>query len=116
MSLCLGPEIIINNAFYARKGRQPFLEDSALRDFCNILYEKITGDNESGINYRYVHFRVEDVEMERFFECNEQYIKGINKVVCRKEVEEEAIKKLNSIYEPEVQVMLENARKEFAEV
>ena len=98
MSLCLGPEIIINNAFYARKGRQPFLEDSALRDFCNILYEKITGDNESGINYRYVHFRVEDVEMERFFECNEQYIKGINKVVCRKEVEEEAIKKLDNVF------------------
>lgn len=33
MSMYMGPKVIINNAFYAKKGAQPILEISALRNF-----------------------------------------------------------------------------------
>lgn len=114
MSLCMGPQIIINNAFYAQAGAQSFLELSTLRSFCNILYDKITGHNKSGISYKYVHFQVNEADIDDFFEMDDHFIRGINKVVCVKEVKAETVKKLNSIYAPEIQVILEDARETFA--
>lgn len=114
MSVYMGPKVIINNAFYAKKGVQPILEISALRNFCNILYDKITGENKSGISYKYVQFQVADTDIEEFFDTDNHFMKGIGKVVCVDEVKEETIKKLNSVYAPEIQEMLEDARKEFA--
>ncbi len=114
MSVCMGPKIIINNAFCAKKSYQPFLEISALRNFCNILYDKITGDDEIGNSYKYVQFQVDDSDIESFFEADDHYIKGIDKIVCVKQVKEETLKKLNSVYAPEIQEILEAAREEFA--
>lgn len=116
MSVHMGPEVIINNAFYAKKGAQPFLEISALRNFCNILYKKITGENRSGIRYKYVQFQVAGTDIEDFFETDNNFIKGIGKVVCVEEVKEETIRRLNSAYTPEIQKMLEDARKDFATI
>lgn len=102
----MGPKVIINNAFYAKKGAQPILEISALRNFCNILYDKITGENKSGISYKYVQFQVADTDIEEFFDTDDHFMKGIGKVVCVDEVKEETIKKLNSVYASEIQEML----------
>lgn len=110
----MGPKTIINNAFYAKKGAQSVLEMRALRNFCNILYEKITGENRSGISYKYVQFQVANTDIENFFETDNHFIKGMDKVICVKEIKEETVKKLNSVYAPEIQEMLEDAREEFA--
>ncbi len=114
MSVYMGPKIIINNAFYAKKGAQPFLEISSLRNFCNILYEKITGVNRSGISYKYVQLQVTGTDIEDFLEADTHFIKGIGKVVCVKEIEEETVERINSVYTPEIQEILKDAREEFA--
>ncbi len=114
MSVYMGPKVIINNAFYAKQGAQPFLEISALRDFCNILYEKITGENRCGISYKYVQLQVASTDIENFFETDNHFIKGIGKVVCVEAVKEETVQKLNSVYAPEIQEMLKDAREAFA--
>lgn len=115
MCVLMGPEVIINNAFYAKRNEvQPFLEIDALRRFCNILYDKITGDNESGISYKYVYFQVDKADVEEFCNIDDQFIRGIDKVFCTRKVEEYELEKINSVYEPEIRTMLKNAREVFA--
>lgn len=113
MCLLMGPQVIINNAFLAKKGPQPFLEISALRKFCNILYGKITGGN--GVGYKYVLFQVSEADVERFCDSDDQFVRGIGKVFCTREVEEEKVEKINSVYTSEIQIMLKDAREAFAE-
>lgn len=115
MCVLIGPEVIINNAFFAKGNEmQSFLEVNALKTFCNILYDKITGDNESGISYKYVYFQVDEIDVEEFCDFNNQFMRGIDKIFCTRKVEEKQLEEVNSIYAPEIQVMLRNAREAFA--
>lgn len=114
MCLLMGPQVIINNAFLAKKGPQPFLEISALRKFCSILYDRITGSSESEGGYKYVLFQVSEADVERFCDRDDQFVKGIDKVFCTREVEAEKVERVNSIYASEIQVMLKDAREAFA--
>lgn len=114
MCLLMGPQVIINNAFLAKKGAQSFLEISALRRFCNILYDKITGECKSGGGYKYVLFQVSDADVERFCDRDDQFVRGIGKVFCTREVEAEKVEKINSIYASEIQIILKDAREAFA--
>lgn len=116
MCLLMGPQVIINNAFLAKKEPQPFLEISALRKFCNILYDKITDRNEGGGSYKYVLFQVTEADVERFCDDDDQFVRGIGKVFCTRKVEAEKVEKINSIYTSEVQIMLKDAREAFAEL
>lgn len=117
MCVLMGPEVILNNAFCAKKDKElPFLENNALRRFCNILYDKITGENASGIRYKYVCFQVDEADVEEFCDTDNRFVKGIDKVYCKKKVDEETLQKINSIYEPEIQIMLKDAREAFAEM
>lgn len=110
-----GKEVIINNAFFAKKDEMcSFLEINALREFCNILYDKITGENESGISYKYVCFQADEADVEEFCDIDGRFIRGIDKVYCTRAVEEETVRRINSIYAPEIQIMLKNAREAFA--
>lgn len=116
MCLLMGPQVIINNAFLAKKEQQSVLEISALRKFCNILYDKITGKNESGVIYKYVLFQVSEADVERFCDDDDQFVRGIGKVFCTGKVEPEKVEKINSVYPSEVQLMLKDAREAFAEL
>lgn len=116
MCLMMGPQVIINNAFLAKKGPQPFLEISALRKFCNILYDKITSGNENGISYKYVLFQVSETDVERFCDDDDQFVRGIGKVFCTREVEAEKVEKINSVYASEIRIMLKDAREAFTEL
>lgn len=111
----MGPEVIINNAFFAKRNEElAFLDFSALRSFCNILYDKITGGNGRGKGYKYVCFQVDEMDVEEFCDANIQFVRGIDKVFCMGKIEEEDLKIINSIYEPEIQTMLKDAREVFA--
>ncbi len=115
MCVLMGPEVIINNAFFAKSDEvQPFLEINALRTFCNILYDKITGDNDSGISYKYVYFQVDEVDVEEFCDFDRQFMRGIDKIFCIEKVDRKKLEEINSIYAPEIQTMLRNAREAFA--
>ncbi len=113
MSIYIGPKVIINNAFCGKKA-QSFLEFNALRDFCNILYEKMTGKNRSGISYKYIQLQVSGSDIKNFFETDNHFIEGISKVICTEEVTEETVQKINSIYPAEIQEILKEAREAFA--
>lgn len=111
----MGPEVIINNAFFAKRNEElTFLEFSALRNFCNILYDQITGGNGNGKRYKYVCFQVDEMDVEAFCDADIQFARGIDKVFCRGKIEEEKLKIINSVYEPDIQTMLKDAREVFA--
>lgn len=113
----MGPEVIIYNAFFAKREENlVFLEFSALRNFCNILYDKITGENESGTRYKYVCFQVDEMDVEEFCDVDIQFARGIDKVFCTGKIEEEKIERINSAYEPAIRIMLKNAREVFAAI
>ena len=117
MCVLISPEVVINNAFFAKKDKtQSFLENNALRTFCNILYQKITSENESGICYKYVYFQMDEADVEEFCDIDDQFIQGIDRVYCTREVQEETVAKVNSIYTPEVRTMLKNARDTFSQL
>ena len=47
MCVLLGPNVVINNAFFAKRNDNlSFIEMKSLREFCNILYDKITNSDQ----------------------------------------------------------------------
>lgn len=115
MCVMMGPEVVINNAFLAKKEViSNYMEFSSLREFCNILHEKITGDNRSGISYKYAYFQVDEADIEKFCDLDAQFIRGIDKIFCTRIVEQEDVDRINSMYAQEVQDIIEEARDTFA--
>jgi len=112
----MGPQVIINNAFFAQKEPLPYLEIDKLRKFCNILYDKITGGSNYGVVYKYVLFQVSEADVEKFCDADEQFVRGIGKVFCMGKIEEEKIERINSAYASEIRMMLKDARDAFAEL
>lgn len=109
--------MIISNAFLAKKNElelDTFLEIEELREFCNILYDKITGENDSGIRYKYVCFQADEADVERFCEVDDQFKQGIDRIYCTREVKAEVVQRINSVYSEEIQIMIRNAREAFA--
>lgn len=114
MCVLINPEVVISNAFFARKHEETtFLETSALQEFCNIVYEKITGST-NGRNNKYVYFQVDDVDMDEFCSCNERYVKGINKIYATEIIQSDELNKVNSIYDKDIQRSLAAAREVFS--
>lgn len=117
MCVLLGPKVIISNAFFAKQNLNlSFMEMNSLRDFCNILYDKITGNNQHGGNNKYVYFKVDDSDLDDFFDSNEDFVRGINKIYKLKDIDIDELCAVNSIYDLEIQASLENARNEFAQM
>lgn len=114
MCLLMGPQVIINNAFFAQKEQPSYLDISQLRRFCNILYDKITGSSDSG--YKYVLFQVSEADVGKFCDVDDQFVRGIGKVFCMGKVEEETVERINSVYASEIRMMLKDARDTFAEL
>lgn len=114
MCVLIGPEVIINNAFYARKNESKnSLAISELQQFNFILYDKMTKENDTGVRYKYVCFLADWKDVEEFCRTDEQFINSIDTVYCTKQIEEEAVQRVNSIYTPDIQMMIQNAREDF---
>lgn len=111
MCLVLSPEVVLTNAFYASKGKTKNLNNIALREFCSILQDDITGDNT---NHKYVYFDMDDEDLDDYLEFNRRFERGINKVYCVDDIEEPEMQRVNSVYTKEIQSIIQRARETFA--
>lgn len=117
MCVLLGPKVVINNAFFAKQNLNlSFMEMNALQDFCNILYDKITGNSEKGSRNKYVCFKVDDSDLDEFFDSDRDFIRGIDKIYKLRDIDINDLLAVNSIYDADVQASLEDARKAFSQM
>ena len=69
MCVLLGPNVVINNAFFAKRNDNlSFIEMKSLREFCNILYDKIRNSDQTGNRRQYVCFKVVIVDLYNFYD------------------------------------------------
>lgn len=110
MALYLSPKTVLYNAFYSRQetdGQCAEITIENLRAFCNRLYDAITGNTRN----KYVVLGVDDESIEEFMDRNDDFIKGITKIVCTRRIRPGEVKGLNAIYENDVQAILDDSRK-----
>ncbi|MCI7040863.1 MAG: hypothetical protein MR992_01845 [Lachnospiraceae bacterium] len=117
MCVLLGPNVVINNAFFAKRNDNlSFIEMKSLREFCNILYDKITNSDQKGNRSQYVCFKVDNVDLDDFFDSNSDYARGIDRIYKLKDIGSDELDAVNSIYSEDIQMSLKDARAEFAQM
>lgn len=112
MCVLFGPEVVLNNVFAAKQ--KEYVEWEELSDFCNILYKKVTGIQSNAGRYRYVHFQLNQEDLEEFFEVDGKFLNGINRIYSLKKIDDIECEKINFIYTSEIRQSLIETRKEFA--
>lgn len=107
MILVLNADVIINNAFIARKN--PYLTTEELRDFCDILQEKL---EEHG--YIYTMMCISNKDIEELCDGS-RFIKGIDKIHCLQPVTVEYLDAVMRKLSPNAVHALVETRKQFCE-
>lgn len=117
MCILVNPDVVINNAFLARKNKKnASLKISALQDFCYILYDEIIKCNISGNRYKYVYFKVDEDDVKEFCNNDKRFVLGNDKVYATKDIFYEDVRKVNAIYGDTIQQSLANARSKFSQL
>lgn len=117
MCILVKSDIVINNAFLARKNRaNSVLRFSELQEFCNIIYDEITNAATYGNQYKYVFFEVDEDDVKHFCSNDKNFIMGIDKVVALGDIKDADVEKINSVYGYTIRHSLENARNRFAQM
>lgn len=107
MVLVLSADIIISNAFLARK--TPYLTTEELRNFCAILQEKL---EEHG--YVYTMICVSNKDIEELCDGS-RFVKGIDKIHCLQPVTVEYLDAVMQKLSPNAVHALGETRKQFCE-
>lgn len=115
MCVLIEPEVVINNAFYAKQIEEfQALEIAELRRFSNILYEEISNISNYGISYKYTCLRATQRDVEEFCSLTHKFITGIDKIYCTETIDITRVEHVNSRYTEELQSVIGNARNIFA--
>lgn len=115
MSVLIEPEVVINNAFYAKQIEEfHSLEITELRRFSNILYDEISSINNCRIGYKYACLRATQKDMEEFCSSTHNFITGIDKIYCTETIDIGWVEQVNSRYTEDIQSVIRIAREIFA--
>lgn len=113
MCILLDSKVVLSNAFFARSEEEHrFIEMNELRDFCGILYDKITQRGKK--YYKYVCFQVDEEDIEEFCRYDDRFAKGINKIYTIDKIHSDEVNRINSIYSQDIQQSIESAREAFS--
>lgn len=113
MCVLLGSEVILKNAFAAmEKKAVKCLKFQDLRNFCNIIFDKME-ENEN-IRSKYVYLQVDEADIEEYCESEGDFTRGIDKIYMNFPADKDTLLTVNGIYSSEIQQVLADAREEFA--
>lgn len=114
MCVKIGPDVIINNAFYAVGTGVPYLDIITLKQFSQIVYKIITTSDDNHGKYKYVYFEVSESDVEEYIRSTNRFIKGFGNIYAQEPINKIDVEKINSAYSLDVQEMLQQARAKFA--
>lgn len=113
MCVKIGPDVIINNAFYAAGENIPCLNIITLKKFSQIVYNIITTSENNHGKYKYVYFKLSESDVEEYLRSTPHFIKGFGNIYTQKPINISDVKKVNSAYSSDIQEMLQQARVKF---
>lgn len=115
MCILFNPEVVMNNAFFAKDNSAgSYMDIKSLQQFCSIVHTKIINDSAISSQEKYVYFKVDEDDVADFCRRNRNFVRGVNKVYSTSPIEQAHLEKINAIYSKEIRHSLEAARKEFA--